>query len=256
MFGIIPISPNDERSRTVILMFRIFMVILVCCMLGEFFAAASLTGAINLPTRTGTQLVLVGVAIISVIRSVLYILLAVFFIMWQRRAYHNLHKAGSKYLRHSEGWAAGAWFVPFLNLAWPVQIIRDIWNETQYVFRRKDEIYQREEDNITGWWWAMFLISGFVTEIGTICLNNKSFDVGYVFAGVGSLGYLLTAFLAINMVKRISAMEKDMMERAHLYYSWVNQQEAANYQQQTGNNPGPSSQENFYKPEGPDSPPL
>jgi hypothetical protein len=44
-----------------------------------------------------------------------------------RRAYRNLPALGAESPRFSSGWAVGAWFVPFLNLVRPKQIMDDIW---------------------------------------------------------------------------------------------------------------------------------
>lgn len=258
MLGIIPISRNDERSRILILCFRIFMIVLALSTAVELITAAAFAGSIDLFGMNMQQLVFGG-AIVAIIRAINFILLAVFFIMWQRRAYHNLHKAGSRNLRYSEGWAAGAWWIPLGNLVMPYQIIRDIWNVTQNVFRRQGEDFEREQDNITGWWWAMFLASGFTTQASSFLIRDRDFESGYMLAAVGSIGYILAAFLAVIMVKRISAMETSMMERAHQYYLWVNEQQGQQFQQQQNSqNEIPPvipvtliSEYDRYKPPGP-----
>lgn len=45
------------------------------------------------------------------IYSIAWIISGILFIQWFRRAYYNLNQV--KAMRYSEGWAAGAWFVPF-----------------------------------------------------------------------------------------------------------------------------------------------
>lgn len=256
MFGIIPISSNEERSKTVILLFRIYIILLFCSVLTELGVAITMHGRDNILAMSG-RIMIIGAGILAIIKGIFYIVIAVYFIMWLRRAYHNLHKAGSPYLRHSEGWAAGAWFVPFLNLAWPLQIVRDTWTETQNVFRRQGELYEKEEDKITGWWWAMFLFSGFVSYIGSLLINSKNFEPGYAFTAVGNIGYIFSASLLISMVRKIRKMETEMMERAHQFYAWQNQQQGEKYQQQNSNpvNPTPqhpdggrNQQEDFYQP--------
>ncbi len=56
--------------------------------------------------------------------------------MWFRRAYFNLHQKVS-YLSHSEGWAAGSWFVPIVNLYRPYQIMKEIYVETKELFTKR-----------------------------------------------------------------------------------------------------------------------
>ena len=52
---------------------------------------------------------------LGIIYLIAYIISGITFIMWFRRAYFNLHQKVS-WLNHSEGWAAGCWFVPIVNL--------------------------------------------------------------------------------------------------------------------------------------------
>src|SRR4249919_2196416 len=56
--------------------------------------------------------------------------LIVSFIMWFRRAYWNLHQVNVSAAHFPEGWAAGAWFVPFINLIRPYRIMQQIWKGT------------------------------------------------------------------------------------------------------------------------------
>src|SRR5262245_34661257 len=47
--------------------------------------------------------------IIVIVNSIVAILTMVFFIMWFRRAYYNLHVLSGHNARYTEGWAAGSW---------------------------------------------------------------------------------------------------------------------------------------------------
>jgi hypothetical protein len=58
-------------------------------------------------------------------------------------------------LRHSRGWAVGAWFVPFLNLRRPPKIVYDVWLSTS-------PRGGRHSAPLIGWWWGVLLASGFV----------------------------------------------------------------------------------------------
>lgn len=67
--------------------------------------------------------------IASSIFLICYIVYLILFIMWFRRAYYNLHQI-TPYLSFSEGWAAGAWFVPILGLIRPYKIMRELYEVT------------------------------------------------------------------------------------------------------------------------------
>ncbi|MDQ3111922.1 MAG: DUF4328 domain-containing protein [Bacteroidota bacterium] len=276
MLGFIPIPSNQERSKWLIFTFRIFMIILALNVIAEVAITVSFRTSASMDT---SRMMILGDGLIILLRFIVDIVLIVFFIMWMRRAYHNLHKGGSRNLRHSEGWAAGAWFIPILSWVWPFQIIRDIWNETQNAFRKNGEYYEKEEDNITGWWWAMWVLSWFVSIIANLIVRSNNLETGYLFSALSTLGYLFAGFLAVMMIKRISAMEDNMMDRAQQYYAWVTQQQSEQFHQQQNQtethqsfqqhenpvqeveNPVPPQDnynrqpEDFYKPSGPDSPP-
>ena len=55
---------------------------------------------------------LMGQFLLFIVSSIVGIFVIVFFIMWFRRAYKNLHTLKARNLKRSEGWAAGGWFVP------------------------------------------------------------------------------------------------------------------------------------------------
>jgi len=50
------------------------------------------------------------------------------FILWLHRAYENMDALAPPYRRFGTGWAIGAWFVPFLNVWRPKQIVNDVWD--------------------------------------------------------------------------------------------------------------------------------
>src|SRR5687768_17653176 len=64
---------------------------------------------------------------IGLIQTALLIAVAVFFIRWLRLAYRNADVVAPGVRRYKHGWAIGAWFVPFLNLWRPKQIVNDAW---------------------------------------------------------------------------------------------------------------------------------
>ncbi len=52
----------------------------------------------------------------------------VLFIRWLHLAYRNVDSISPSYRRFDTGWAIGSWFVPFLNLVRPMQIVTDVWH--------------------------------------------------------------------------------------------------------------------------------
>ncbi|MDR1459969.1 MAG: DUF4328 domain-containing protein [Bacteroidales bacterium] len=109
--------------------------------------------------------------IIGIISFIAFVISLITFIMWFRRAYYNLHQKVNS-LSFSEGWAAGSWFVPIINLYRPYQIMKELYMETKRLFQREglpEPIHYTTA--YIGWWWALWIITSF---IGTIIFRSAS----------------------------------------------------------------------------------
>lgn len=146
-----------------------------------------------------------------------YILLFVFFILWMRRAYHNLHQAGTVGLRYTEGWAVAGWFIPFANLFIPFRIVKEIWNETQQTFY-KVPIEEIDEDVSVNYWWSSYMISGIIAGIAYFFIQNQQLEIAYFVTIVSNVVSLFAAIYGTKMVRDISVFENDMMKRAEAMY--------------------------------------
>jgi hypothetical protein len=82
-------------------------------------------------------------------------------IMWLRRAYYNLHQLPNIHPEFSDGWAAGAWFVPFVNFWRPYTIMREVWQATQRAALGRIV----EPATLLGWWWAAYLLKLVIARI-------------------------------------------------------------------------------------------
>ena len=107
--------------------------------------------------------------VVGVVQFSLFVLTAVLFIIWFKRAYEHVEPLGGK-RRYGTGWAIGAWFVPILNLWRPKQIANDIW-------RAGDE---RGDTSMSPWltlWWAAFLISNWASQLaGRLSLSGDTVE--------------------------------------------------------------------------------
>jgi hypothetical protein len=234
-------KPNQERARyAVILMYAI----VACHALG---AIASLFNR-NLDFDSKYyNLITAGIGLLAIIQLIIYVLTIIFFIMWFRRAYNNLHLMGSRHLEFSEGWAAGSWFVPFVNLGRPYKIMKDIWNETQLLGRNPSEGFQAEDGGIVGWWWAMWIIGNIISNIsfrmqmGSIPVDSSTSNIASLLSDLSSVA---AGLLVIRIIRKISPWEDELMGRYNSYISLKNQQDYMNAQAAAGNQPG------NYPPQG------
>lgn len=136
---------------------------------------------------------------------------AVTFMVWFHRAYKNLSAFGATLSGYDPSAAVWCWFIPFVNLVRPMTIAKEIW-----VGSTPDSAGIRStiSSPLISWWWATWLISGF---LGTILLRNT--DVATI-DEVLSLQYrailvnglrVTAAVLAMLVVKRITERQEQMI---------------------------------------------
>jgi len=63
---------------------------------------------------------------VSIFNLIVLIVTVIVFLICQHRAYNNLPPLGVPRPDFSSGWVVGSWFVPFLNLFRPYQIMKYI----------------------------------------------------------------------------------------------------------------------------------
>jgi hypothetical protein len=64
---------------------------------------------------------------ITLLQMLLYIVGGIATLVWIYRANRNAHLIGTLEMEMTPGWAAGWYFIPFLNLFMPLRAMREIW---------------------------------------------------------------------------------------------------------------------------------
>ena len=155
-------------------------------------------------------------SIIGAVYTLFYIVTVVVFIQWFRRAYFNLHLR-TQNLRHSEGWAAGAWFIPIFNLYAPVQIMMDLYKESRNVLRKAG--FTEELDlptNLVSIWWALWVLGSITSNINTRIILSENLNslvngsMIAIFAHLLSLGAAITLIFVIQKYAKVEPLLSDL----------------------------------------------
>ena len=158
--------PNGQRAKIAMMLIWTVLTIEIISILSDYLQYDLLQtvangGQISTETATGNDL---RQKIIAIIYLVTYIISGITFIRWFRRAYFNLHLKAET-LSFTEGWAAGCWFVPFISLYRPKQIMNELYVETQNLLTTKQENSMVNlNTQFIGWWWALWLIASFLGQ--------------------------------------------------------------------------------------------
>ena len=154
---------NQQRARTARVIFLLFSF------LSGSLVLVSLAG-LNLPDWNGaadgtssgfTTALYYGYILLGLGHFFFLALSYIWLIMWMRRAYYNLHQLPNIHPEYSDGWAAGAWFVPFLNFVRPYTIMKEVWQDTQRAAWGRIVA----PATVLGWWWATFIIKLLMSRI-------------------------------------------------------------------------------------------
>ena len=145
--------------------------------------------------------------IIGVVITILYVVSVITFIRWFRRAYYNLSSRTD--IRYDEGWAAGSWFVPILNLFRPYQIMKEIDDESSNLIEKHSQEPISDSTALIGFWWALWIISGVVGRyVFRTSLNAESLEELMTSTQVDMLGVAFDVPLSLITVFMIRAISK------------------------------------------------
>jgi hypothetical protein len=127
-----------------------------------------------------------------------------FFIAWLKRAYTNLAALGVRNLRWGPGWTIGSWFVPFLNLVLPKQLVNDVWRGSDPELEDSESWRENPVPVLFAVWWVAWIVGGILdSAAGRMLESAEGPDEFQVSSGVAIAGDVLliaAGLLAIVVV--------------------------------------------------------
>lgn len=211
------LRPNDQRSKILIVSIWIVLGLEIMALISSglqysFLQVVANGGDVSMEAAEANDLREGGIAILYLLA---YITSAVLFIMWFRRAYFNLHQKVNR-LSYTEGWAAGSWFVPIVNLFRPFQIMKELYEETVRILKERDlSSNLRAKTDHLGTWWGLWIISGILGQIVfRLSLNAETVSelqlVTILEIVASALGILLV-FATLPVIKKYSTLEQALI---------------------------------------------
>ena len=193
--------PNQERARFVLIMMRIHIVFeaLTLALYLYTYQILNQDGPMGSMEIDNYRLALITVFLLPYLSFGLLIVSAIAFVRWMSRGYDNYSMASGSGLfeRSSVLWA---FFLPFINLARPYNIVQEMWEGMQI------RLSQTVKSSLIGWWWT-FWIGNFILRL--ILIGS---DKVYIFNILISVFSIIAAFLVIRIVKRYSGFEKERVQ--------------------------------------------
>ncbi len=212
------LKPNGQRAKNAIILIWIVLALEIISLISGYFQYDLLQSAAN-GAKISLETAIANDArerIIGILFLIAYIISAVTFIQWFRRAYFNLHQKVSN-LALSEGWAAGSWFVPIVNLYQPYQIMKELYRETSELLIRKGIIVDSNlKANSIGIWWTLWIITNLIGQsVFRYSMQAKSIDELTISTVAGMIGKIVgipLALITIKVIKDYSNIETLLTE--------------------------------------------
>ena len=148
--------------------------------------------------------------IIAIIFSLAYIVSAVVFIRWFRRAYFNLHQRVSN-LKYTEGWAAGAWFIPFFNWFGPYNIFKDLFTQSSNILQSKGVTMKSTLNmNVVNVYWAFWVLGSLIANVSFQLTRRgdiSALSTSTALSIAANFMSLVAAFLLIQIIRSYNDVE-------------------------------------------------
>jgi hypothetical protein len=130
-----------------------------------------------------------------------------FLIAWTSRLYRNLTALGVGRLRYTEGWAIGAWFIPFFNLVRPKQILDDIWRGSGPA--DGEHWRDRAVTPLLHWWWGLWILAAVLWRSSANEAAGLDEARSAAFRSVaGDVAFVVAAVVAIVAITRLTERQE------------------------------------------------
>ncbi len=207
------LRPNHRRAKTAITLIWIVFALEIASFISgylQYNLLQNVASGYELSTEAANANDL-REQFVAILYLAAFIISAVTFIQWFRRAYYNLHSLAND-LTYSEGWAAGSWFVPIVNLFRPYQIMKELYQVTKELLAKKEDRFGSNLPiGLLGWWWTLWIINNVIGNfLLRYSLSAETVDQlinSTIASMVGNIIGIVLALVTIKMIKNYSNAE-------------------------------------------------
>lgn len=207
------LRPNETRAKTAIILIWIVLGLEIISLISGYLQSNILYNAesgvfVSMEEAEAND---IRETLIGLLYSLTFIVSAVTFIRWFRRAYYNMHQKVT-YLSYGEGWAAGGWFVPILNWFRPLQIMNELYQYTpEFLAKSNIVVSQKLTKGILGVWWTLWVGNNILAN-ASFQFSRRAEDIGdYILMNnlsmISNVVGIPLALITIKVIKDYAKME-------------------------------------------------
>jgi hypothetical protein len=207
------LKPNGQRAKNAITLIWIVLLLEIVSLISgylqyDLLQTVAKGGDISMEVADSND---TREQIIGVIYMIVFVISAVTFIQWFRRAYFNLHTKVN-HLSQTEGWAAGSWFVPIISLYRPYQIMKELYKETKELLTKKGlTIAGNFTTNSLGLWWTLWILNNIIGQfVYRYSMKAESIDeltISTTSSMIANIVGIPLALITVKIIKDYSKVE-------------------------------------------------
>ncbi len=150
-----------------------------------------------------------AIRVTSRLDTIVFSASSIVWLVWVYKSYASLTHLGTRRTRHMPGWTVLVWFVPFLNLVAPYQVVRELWLRSAGL--NAAEPSTEEKTPLVSGWWALFLFSNLLALLAVAALRWLGIRGATTTLELLVATHTLrvgAAILAILIVRRIASFQR------------------------------------------------
>ncbi len=221
------LRPNAQRAKLALIFLGLVLVFETIAIASGVLQYRLLEGMAlgNIVTDAQLEANDLRERIVTIAYLFVLLLSGITFILWFRRSYYNLHLKADL-LSYSEGWAAGGWFVPFINWVRPYRIMKELHLETNNLIRKNDgNVPRSHSGSLIDWWWGLWILNSFVANIGfRLYPNPQTIDEFLNSTTASIIVHIVGIPVAIVTMVLIVKQSQQEMEFSRVFTRSINEQ--------------------------------
>lgn len=139
------------------------------------------------------------VALLALVWLVGFVVVAILFISWLRKAYGEARRLDADSIRYGKAWTVWSWVVPIAFLYIPFRIVRDVWTALRTVGAPSASEFIMQ-------WWLLFLATNALAYVGFSLVSSDDpslLRTGSLMGLASDAAGVIAALLAVRLVRTI-----------------------------------------------------
>lgn len=213
-----PFVSGHGRATAVTVLFAAYICVSALAIVSNFMQLSLLSeaasGGITPEQAASNDTRQLAVTVISIL---IFVTLAVAFLVWLHRVMKNLPALGNPKSRieYTPGWAVGSFFIPFANLFMPYRAVSEAWNKSNPLVRTEEGLSfaPRSTNGLLTAWWVCWIAFGVVGRVASRLQSNAE-DTGTLitvtwFMVVTNVFAILSGVLAVLVVRGLDRRQEE-----------------------------------------------